>query len=129
VIVEGALKADVLSALRPELYVVATAGVSANRSALINMTKRRRAIIGFDQDYYYNEAVCLRIAALIAEQMESERTLRTTHIAAWDREIKRIDDAALRNLSITPISIEHWFNQLCQDFRRKEAPVLSQARK
>ncbi|MBO0861189.1 MAG: hypothetical protein J2P21_22425 [Chloracidobacterium sp.] len=129
VIVEGALKADVLSALRPELYIVANAGVSANHAALINLTKRRRVIIGFDQDYHYNEVVCLRLAALIARRMESERTLTTTHIAAWDREVKGIDDAALRNLPIIAISVEDWFNRLSQDFRRKVAPVLSQAQK
>jgi hypothetical protein len=128
-IVEGALKADVLSALRPKLYVVATAGVSANHAALINLTRRRRAMIGFDQDYHYNEAVCLRIASLIARRLESEKTLATTHIASWNREVKGIDDAALRNLPIIPISVEQWFGQLSQDFRRKVAPVLNRERK
>jgi hypothetical protein len=129
VIVEGALKADVLSAIRPELYVVATAGVSANHAALISLTKRRRAMIGFDQDYHYNEAVCLRLAALIARRMESERTLATTHIAVWNRDVKGIDDTALRNRPIIPISVEQWFGQLRQDFRRKVAPVLNRERK
>src|SRR5262245_29431854 len=92
-IVEGALKADALSALRPELYVVAIAGVSANHAALIDVTRGRRALIGFDQDHHYNEAVCLRLAALIARRMRSEMTLTTTHIATWDRSIKGIDDA------------------------------------
>jgi hypothetical protein len=56
-IVEGSLKADALSALRPKLYVAATAGVSTTHAALIDLTRGRRAMIGFDQDYHYNEAV------------------------------------------------------------------------
>jgi len=125
VIVEGALKADVLFALRPELNVVATPGVSANHAALIDVTRGRRALIGFDSDHHYNEAVCLRLAALIARRMESERTLTTTYIAAWDRGVKGIDEAALRNLPITSISIECWFNQLSSDFQRKVAAILN----
>jgi hypothetical protein len=124
VIFEGALKADVLSAIRPELYVDATAGVLANHAALINLTKRRRALISFDQDFHYNEAVCLRLAALITRRMESEGTPAITHISAWDREVKGIDDAAFRNLPIIPVSVEHWFNQLSLDFQRKVAVVL-----
>lgn len=121
VIVEGALKAAALSALRPELYVVATAGVSVNHVALIDVARGQRAMIAFDQDHRYNEAVCLRLAVLIARRMASERTLTTTYIAAWDSRVKGIDDAALRNLPITSISVECWFNQLSLDFQRKVA--------
>lgn len=129
VIVEGALKADVLSALRPELYIVATAGVSADHAALIDLTRGWRALIAFDQDYHYNEAVCLRLAALIARRLESEETLMTTHIAAWDREVKGIDNAALRSLSIASISVERWFDQISPDLQRKAAFVLNREQK
>jgi hypothetical protein len=60
--------------------------------------------------------------------MESERTLTTTHIASWDREVKGIDDAALRNLPVIPIGVKRWFNQLNQDFQRKVAPALGRWR-
>ncbi|MBO0859671.1 MAG: hypothetical protein J2P21_14515 [Chloracidobacterium sp.] len=76
-----------------------------------------------------DEAVCLRIAALIAGRTESERTLTTTHIAAWDRNVRGIDDAALRNLPIIPISVKQWFGQLSHDFQGKAAPVLNRNRK
>ncbi len=129
VIVEGALKADAFSALRPELYVVATAGVSANHAALIDLTRNRRALIAFDQDYHYNEAVCLRLASLIARRLGSEETLVATYIAAWDRLVKGIDDAALRNLPITSIGVGHWFDQLSPDFQRKVAVILNREQK
>ena len=49
VIVEGVLKADVLSAFRPELYVVATPCVTANHGALVELTRARNVLIAFDQ--------------------------------------------------------------------------------
>jgi hypothetical protein len=129
VIVEGALKADVLFALRPDLHIVATAGVSANHEALIELTKGRRALIAFDQDYYNNAVVCLRLASLITERWRSESTLATTRIAVWDRSAKGIDDAVPRKLPITSISVQRWFSQLSQDFKRKVASVLNHKQK
>ena len=41
VIVEGVLKADVLSAIRPELYIVATPYVTGNHGALVELTHGR----------------------------------------------------------------------------------------
>src|SRR5262245_235937 len=77
------------------------------------------------QDYHYNEAVCLRLAVLIAGRMEAERTLTTTYIATWDRSVKGIDDTALHDLPITSISVECWFNQLSLYFQRKVAVILN----
>ncbi|MCI0392937.1 MAG: hypothetical protein MOB07_29750 [Acidobacteria bacterium] len=42
VIVEGVLKADVLSAIRPELHIVATPCVTANHDTLVELTHCRR---------------------------------------------------------------------------------------
>jgi hypothetical protein len=119
VIVEGALKADALFVLRPYLHIVATAGVSANHEALIKLTRGRRVLIAFDQDYLTNAAVCLRLAALITDRRRSEGTLANTRIAVWDRRAKGIDDAVLQKLPITSISIQRWFRQLSQDFQQK----------
>lgn len=119
VIVEGALKADALFVLRPDLHIVATAGVSANHESLIELTRGRLVLIAFDQDYHTNAAVCLRLAALIAGRWRSEGTLANTRIAVWDRSAKGIDDAALRKLPITSISVQQWFSQLSQDFQQK----------
>jgi hypothetical protein len=49
VIVEGVLKADVLSTIRPELYVVATPCVTANHGALVELTRGRPVLMAFDQ--------------------------------------------------------------------------------
>ncbi|MBS1789704.1 MAG: hypothetical protein JST85_18410 [Acidobacteria bacterium] len=119
VIVEGALKTDALFALRPDLHIVATAGVSANHEALIELTRGQLVLIAFDQDYYNNDAVCLRLAALIAGRWRSEGTLATTRVAVWDRKWKGIDDAVLRGASIKFIGISSWFSQLTPDFKGK----------
>jgi hypothetical protein len=126
VIVEGILKADVLFAFRPELYIVATPSVTANHEALIRLTRGRRALIGFDQDSYINDAVCFHLASLIARRMRSERTLATTRIASWDARVKGIDDAAFRNLPITSISVQRWLDRLSPRFREIAMTRLSE---
>lgn len=118
VIVEGVLKADVLFALRPDLHIVATPCVTANHDALVELTHCRRALIGFDTDCYTNKTVCFHLAGLIARRMLRERTIVTTRIASWDRSAKGIDDAAIRNLPITSISVKCWLNRLSPHFRQ-----------
>ncbi|MCG3145095.1 MAG: hypothetical protein HONDAALG_02636 [Gammaproteobacteria bacterium] len=118
VVVEGVLKADVLSALRPDLHIVATPCVTANHDALVELTHCRRIWIAFDQDSYSNEAVCFHLASLVARRMRRERTLATTRIASWDSQVKGIDDAAVRNLPITSISVRSWLNRLSPHFRQ-----------
>jgi hypothetical protein len=50
--------------------------------------------------------------------MRRERTLATTRIASWDGRVKGIDDAAVRNLPITSISVRSWLNRLRPHFRQ-----------
>jgi len=126
VIVEGVLKADVLSALRTELYVVATPCVTANHSALVELTRGRPVLMGFDQDYNSNETVCFHLAALIARRLRRERTLATTRIASWDARVKGIDDAATRNLPINSISVQRWLDRLSPRFREIAMARLSE---
>ena len=118
VVVEGVLKADVLSALRPELHIVATPCVTANHNALIELTHGQSILLAFDQDFHSNETVCFHLAALIAKRMRRERTLATTRIALWDARFKGIDDAALHDLPITSISVRGWFNRLSPHFQQ-----------
>jgi hypothetical protein len=118
VIVEGVLKADVLSAIRPDLYIVATPCVTANHGAIVELTRGRPVLMAFDQDFYSNEAVCFHLAALIARRLRRERMLATTRIASWDARIKGIDDAAVRNLPITSISVQQWLDRLSPRFRQ-----------
>jgi hypothetical protein len=126
VIVEGVLKADVLSALRPELYIVATPCVTANHGALVELTRGRPVLMAFDQDFYSNETVCFHLAALIARRLRRERTLVTTRIASWDARVKGIDDAAVRNLPITSISVQRWLDRLSPRFRQIAMTRLSE---
>jgi hypothetical protein len=126
VIVEGALKADVLSAIRPELYIVATPCVTANHDALVELTRGRLVWIGFDQDHYSNETVCFHLASLVARRMRRERTLATTRIASWDAHVKGIDDAAARSLPITSISVQRWLDRLNPRFRQIAMTRLSE---
>jgi len=126
VIVEGVLKADVLSAIHPELYIVATPCVTANHTALIELTHGRHVLIGFDQDFYTNETVCFHLAALVARRLRRERTLATTRIASWDARVKGIDDAAVRNLPIASISVQRWLDRLSHRFRQIAMARLSE---
>jgi hypothetical protein len=118
VIVEGVLKSDVLFALRPDLHIVATPCVTANHDALVELTHCRRTWIAFDQDSYSNEAVCFHLAALVAKRMRREKTLVTTRIATWNAKAKGIDDAAVRNLPITSISVHRWLDRLSPHFQQ-----------
>jgi hypothetical protein len=126
VIVEGVLKADVLFAIRPEFYIVATPSVTANHGALVELARGRPMWIGFDQDHYSNETVCFHLAALIAKRLWRERTLVTTRIASWDARVKGIDDAAVRNLPITSISVQQWLDRLSPRFRQIAMTRLSE---
>jgi len=126
VIVEGVLKADVISAIRPELYIVATPCVTASHGALVELTRGRHVLIAFDQDLYTNETVCFHLAALVARRLRCERTLTTTRIASWDARVKGIDDAALRNLPITSISVQRWLDRLSPRFREIAMARLSE---
>jgi hypothetical protein len=125
VIVEGVLKADVLSTIRPELYIVATPCVTANHGALVELTRGRPVLMAFDQDFYSNETVCFHLAALIAKRLWRERTLATTRIASWDARVKGIDDAAVRNLPITSINVQQWLDRLSPRFRQIAMTRLS----
>jgi hypothetical protein len=50
--------------------------------------------------------------------MRREKTLATTRIASWDGRVKGVDDAAVRKLPITSISVRSWLNRLSPHFRQ-----------
>jgi hypothetical protein len=72
--------------------------------------------IAFAQDHYSNETLCFHLAALVAMRLRRERTLATTRIASWDASVKGFDDAAVRNLLITSISVQRWLERLSPQF-------------
>jgi hypothetical protein len=50
----------------------------------------------------------------------------TTRIASWDASVKGIDDAAVRNLPITSISVQRWLDRLSLRFREIAMTRLSE---
>ena len=116
VITEGALKAETLVSLRPQVCAIATSGVSCSHTEIIEAARSYNALIAFDSDHRTNPAVCRQLARLIAarEQDAASRNLPTsTRIVYWEG-YKGIDDAAAKaaNVTITTLSILEWFATL-----------------
>ena len=115
VITEGALKADTLVSLRPQVCSIATSGVSCSHAEIIEAARTYNALIAFDSDHKTNPAVCRQLARLIAarEQDAASRNLPTsTRIVYWEG-YKGIDDAAkAANVNFTTLSIPEWFATL-----------------
>ena len=115
VITEGALKAETLVSLRPQVRAIATSGVSCSHAEIIEAARDYNALIAFDSDHKTNPAVCRQLARLIAarEQDAASRNLsNTTKIVHWEG-YKGIDDAAkAANVAFTTISILEWFSTL-----------------
>ena len=115
VITEGALKADTLVSLRPQICAIATSGVSCSHEEIVEAARTYNALIAFDSDHKTNPAVCRQLARLIAarEQDAASRNLPTsTRIVYWEG-YKGIDDAAkAANVTITTLSILEWFATL-----------------
>lgn len=118
VITEGALKAETLVSLRPQVRVIATSGVSCSHTEIIEAARTYNALIAFDSDHKTNPAVCRQLARLVAarEQDAASRNLfTTTGIVLWE-EYKGIDEAAKAELvAFTTLSIPEWFATLKGD--------------
>src|SRR5216683_3391501 len=103
VITEGALKAEILVSLRPQVRAIATSGVSCSHAEIVEGARTYNALIAFDSDHKTNTAVCRQLARLIAarEQDATSRNLSTTtRIVFWEGH-KGIDDAAKANVIFT----------------------------
>jgi hypothetical protein len=115
VVTEGALKAETLVSLRPQVRAIATSGVSCSHSEIIKAARTYNALIAFDSDHKTNPAVCRQLARLIAarEQDAARRNLSTTtRIVYWEG-YKGVDDAAKAgNVAFTTLSIPEWFSTL-----------------
>ena len=110
VITEGALKAETLVSLRPDVRAIATSGVSCAQDELVNAARPYNMLIGFDSDYKTNPAVCRQLARLIASReldRQSRQLTTTTRILSWEGS-KGIDEAAYANESIKIVSISKW---------------------
>jgi hypothetical protein len=115
VITEGALKAETLVSLRPQVRAIATSGVSCSHAEIVEAARTYNALIAFDADHKTNPAVCRQLARLIAarEQDAASHNLSiTTRTVFWEG-YKGIDDAAKgENVTFTTLSIPEWFATL-----------------
>src|SRR5206468_9322591 len=118
VITEGALKAETLVSLRPQVRAIATSGVSCSHAEIIEAAGAYNALIAFDSDHKTNPAVCRQLARLIAarEQDAASHNLSTiTRIVYWEG-YKGIDDAAkAESVIFITLSIPEWFATLKGD--------------
>src|SRR5216684_696194 len=114
-ITEGALKAEILVSLRPQVRAIATSGVSCSHAEIIEAARTYNALIAFDSDHKTNPAVCRQLARMIAarEQDAASRHLSIkTRIVYWEG-YKGVDDAAKAgNMAFTTLSIPEWFSTL-----------------
>jgi hypothetical protein len=126
-IVEGFLKADALTALRPGTPVIATGGVTTNHAALIQHTHGRPVAIAFDADHRTKQPVCRALAGLLAARALREQTWETTQVIVWpgstQRAAKGIDDAVLQGLPLHFLSVAEWLRQLPPYFHALVAEV------
>ncbi|MGH9971942.1 MAG: hypothetical protein ACREBG_29695 [Pyrinomonadaceae bacterium] len=130
-ITEGALKAETLVSLRPQVRAIATSGVSCSHEEIIEVARTYNALIAFDSDHKTNPAVCRQLARLIAarEQDAATRNLSTsTRIVYWEG-YKGIDDAAkAANVAFSTISIAEWFSTLAGDPLEEVKKVWNETR-
>lgn len=117
-ITEGALKAETLVSLRPQVRSIATSGVSCSHAEIVEAARTYNALIAFDSDHKTNPAVCRQLARLIAAREQdaaSHNLSTTTRIVFWEG-YKGIDDAAkAEKASFTTLSIPEWFATLKGD--------------
>jgi len=128
-ITEGALKAETLVSLRPQVCAIATSGVSCSHAQIIEAARIYNALIAFDSDHKTNPAVCRQLARLIAarEQDAASRNLPTsTRIVYWEG-YKGMDDAAkAANVIFTMLSIPEWFANLAGGPREEVKKVWNE---
>lgn len=117
-ITEGALKAETLVSLRPQIRAIATSGVSCSHAEIVEAARTYNALIAFDSDHKTNPAVCRQLARLIAAREQdaaSHNLCTTTRIVFWEG-YKGIDDAAkAEKATFTTLSIPEWFATLKGD--------------
>ena len=132
VITEGALKAETLVSLRPQVRAIATSGVSCSHTEIVEAAHTYNALIAFDSDHKTNPAVCRQLARLIAarEQDAAGRNLSTTTKIVYWEGYKGIDDAAkAEKMIFTTISIPEWFSTLAGELLEEVKKVWSEPQK
>ena len=128
-ITEGALKANVFVSLRPRARVLATSGVGNSHQELIEATRGRHVMIGFDADHRTNHQVCRQLGRLIAGRAKDAAAHNlnvSTTIVFW-KGPKGIDDAALLNVPLTKLTVNEWVSTLSGQPLEEVMKILSGA--
>lgn len=126
-ITEGALKAETARILKVGYDILASAGVTCSHEEIVAAARFRPLLIAFDADYYENIYVARAFARLLNHLWTDAAKLKfqpRIEILTWKSEFKGIDDALLRNASITPKSPREWFKSLSANCQREAACVL-----
>ena len=126
-ITEGALKAETARIFRRDCDILGSAGVTCSHDEIIAAARFRPLLVAFDADYYENPHVARTLARLLDHLLTDAARLKfepRVKILTWKSDIKGIDDALLRNASITPKSPREWFKYLSGDCQREAADVL-----
>lgn len=125
-ITEGALKADVVTTLRPEYFPVANGGVSCAHDLIVSISRGKMFYVAFDNDYHENPAVVRQIARLLKLRLDDNKingSLAPTKILLWARKEKGIDDALLKGEKLNEITILDWFSALGEESREEVRKV------
>lgn len=119
-VTEGALKADVVSKLRPDFFAVANSGVNCSLELIVNISRGKSLYLAFDGDWKENSVVLRQIAKLLFFRNisdDSQLFCKNTKILSWNFQFKGIDDALLKGSEIYIYSITEWINTLSIDNR------------
>ncbi len=120
-ITEGALKADVVAKFCPHFLIVANSGVGCAHDVIARITRGKKVILAFDNDYQENPAVIRQLAKLIlliSEFDDSKSSVKNTAILVWERGYKGIDDALLNAAKIVKLSFDDWIWNLSAENRK-----------
>lgn len=115
-ITEGALKAETVKVFKPNLNIIASAGVSCSHDKIVSSTRFRRVVLAFDKDSAENKHVSRAVANLILTRFNDSRIYDydfDLSVLYWDDAAAGgIDDALLQKSEIRKISAFEWFESL-----------------
>jgi Domain of unknown function (DUF3854) len=111
-VTEGALKADIVTSLRPDFFAVATGGVSCAHELLVNVSHGRPVYLAFDSDSRENPAVARQLAKLVKLRLQTSKNQAETKILTWTESEKGVDDALLKGENLREISFREWLSAL-----------------
>ena len=124
---EGALKAETALIFNKSFNVLANAGITCSHDEIVAaLSPFRSILIAFDADYYENHYVARALAKLLSSILASKKAdfYNRIKILTWNRKYKGIDDALLKNISISPQSIFEWYISISEKCQNEAKQIL-----